>query len=242
MRYILFISLLFLLCCTKSRQTPALIYKVKIDPPKVIEHIVVDGENSFAIAWSNGMTLEKFLDLNNFDKEHKVKAGDRVKVSSMFANYSVSPPNIVKTKTQPKVKAKKQEVAKVTPVNKKTVRKSIFIWPVTGKVIASFSSSNKGIDIKQDLGRRVVAAKEGLVVYSGNGIKEYGNLVIIKHDHEYITAYAHNKRILVKEGDSVRAGQVISEVGSTGTSTSKLHFEVRKNGEPLDPIHYLPKL
>lgn len=114
-------------------------------------------------------------------------------------------------------------------------------WPVQGKIIAGFSeASNKGLDIAAKPGDPVVAAAPGRVVYSGSGLRGYGKLVIIKHNKTYLSAYAHNSVILVKEGQSVVKGQKIAEVGSTDSDRPELHFEIRKLGKPVDPAKYLP--
>jgi lipoprotein NlpD len=114
-------------------------------------------------------------------------------------------------------------------------------WPAHGKILAGFSeASNKGLDIAGKLGDPVIASAPGRVVYSGSGLRGYGKLVIIKHNKTYLSAYAHNKDILVKEGQSVVRGQKIAEIGNTDTNVSKLHFEIRKLGKPVDPAKYLP--
>ena len=112
-------------------------------------------------------------------------------------------------------------------------------WPAKGKVSAEFSETNKGIDIAGKVGEPVLAASDGKVVYAGNSLRGYGNLVIVKHDNTYLTAYAHNSKLLVKEGDAVRKGQKIAEMGDTDTSSAKLHFELRVNGKPVNPTPYL---
>lgn len=113
--------------------------------------------------------------------------------------------------------------------------------PATGKVIGEFSeSANKGINIAGKLGQAVVASAAGKVVYSGSGLRGYGKLVIIKHNKTYLSAYAHNDQILVKEGQSVTKGQKIAEMGNTDADQVKLHFEIRKFGKPVDPGKYLP--
>ncbi|MBE0612979.1 MAG: peptidoglycan DD-metalloendopeptidase family protein [Burkholderiales bacterium] len=114
-------------------------------------------------------------------------------------------------------------------------------WPAQGKVVAGFSeASNKGLDIAGKMGDPVIASAPGRVVYSGSGLRGYGKLVIIKHNKTYLSAYAHNKDILVKEGQSVVKGQKIAEVGNTDSDKPKLHFEIRKLGKPVDPAKYLP--
>jgi lipoprotein NlpD len=117
-------------------------------------------------------------------------------------------------------------------------------WPSNGILIGKFSSNgslNKGIDIAGDLGQPVLAASDGSVVYAGSGLRGYGELVIIKHSDTYVSAYGHNRRLLVREGQQVKAGQTIAEMGSTGTDRVKLHFEIRRQGKPVDPLQFLPR-
>jgi lipoprotein NlpD len=117
-----------------------------------------------------------------------------------------------------------------------------WIWPASGKVVATFSESgSKGIDITGRAGDPVIAAGDGRVVYSGTGLRGYGKLVIIKHNESFLSAYAHNQNILVKEGQSVTQGQKIAEMGNTDADQVKLHFEVRRLGKPVDPLQYLPR-
>lgn len=115
--------------------------------------------------------------------------------------------------------------------------------PTTGKIIARFSeaANRKGIDIAGKLGQSIVASAPGKVVYSGSGLRGYGKLIIIKHNKTYLSAYAHNDKVLVKEGQSVKRGEKIAEMGKTDADQVKLHFEVRRLGKPVDPAKYLPK-
>ncbi|MDZ7866255.1 peptidoglycan DD-metalloendopeptidase family protein [Acidovorax sp.] len=115
-----------------------------------------------------------------------------------------------------------------------------FIWPAAGSLLAGFDEArNKGYDISGKAGDPVLAAADGRVVYSGAGLRGYGNLVILKHNNTFLTAYAHNQTLLVKEDQSVRKGQKIAEMGSTDADRVKLHFEIRRNGKPVDPARYL---
>jgi lipoprotein NlpD len=114
-------------------------------------------------------------------------------------------------------------------------------WPAAGRVIATFSENgNKGVDIDGKLGEPVLAAGPGKVVYSGTGIRGYGQLVIVKHNDKYLSAYAHNSKILVKEGQDVTRGQKIAEIGRSDADRPKLHFEIRRFGKPIDPLQFLP--
>ncbi len=116
-----------------------------------------------------------------------------------------------------------------------------FIWPASGTLLAGFDEArNKGFDISGKAGDPVLAAADGRVVYAGAGLRGYGNLIILKHNNIFLTAYAHNQTLLVKEDQAVRRGQKIAEMGSTDTDRVKLHFEVRRQGKPVDPARYLP--
>ena len=116
-----------------------------------------------------------------------------------------------------------------------------WIWPANGAVLAGFDEvKNKGLDIGGTAGEPVLAAADGRVVYVGAGLRGYGNLIILKHDNVFLTAYAHNRTLLVKEDQSVSKGQKIAEMGSSDSDHVKLHFEVRRQGKPVDPAKYLP--
>jgi lipoprotein NlpD len=115
-----------------------------------------------------------------------------------------------------------------------------FQWPARGNVIAGFDESkNKGLDIGGKAGDPVVAAADGRVVYAGAGLRGYGNLIILKHNNTYLTAYAHNQTLLVKEDQVIKRGQKIAEMGNSDADQVKLHFEVRRQGKPVDPAKYL---
>ena len=129
-----------------------------------------------------------------------------------------------------------------SPASEKMANRSQgdWIWPTTGKVLSFFSKSSKGVKISGQTGQPIVASAAGVVVYSGSGLRGYGNLIIIKHDEIYLSAYAHNSKLLVKEGETVAKGQKIAEMGDTDSDTTQLHFEIRKNSKPVDPLEYLP--
>lgn len=137
---------------------------------------------------------------------------------------------------------KKQTVSISQPPNR-LVDDITWQWPASGGLISDFSietDRHRGIAIGGDIGESVVATASGKVIYSGVGLAEYGKLIIIRHDSRYLSAYAHNQSLLVNEGEMVKAGQQIAELGSTGTNEPKLHFEIRQNGKPVDPLLFLP--
>jgi len=115
------------------------------------------------------------------------------------------------------------------------------LWPAAGPVVSGFDESrNKGLSISGKAGDAVLAAADGRVVYAGSGLRGYGNLVIVKHNNTYLTAYAHNQTLLVKDDEPVRRGQKIAEMGSSDADQVKLHFEIRRQGKPVDPAKLLP--
>jgi lipoprotein NlpD len=117
----------------------------------------------------------------------------------------------------------------------------LWAWPSAGKVLERFDDThNKGIDIGGNVGDPVWAANDGQVVYSGNGLRGYGKLVIIKHTDDYVSAYANNNEILVAQGQAVKRGQRIADLGMTDAASPRLHFEIRRRGTPVDPLTYLP--
>jgi lipoprotein NlpD len=139
--------------------------------------------------------------------------------------------------------APKPEVPPPTPAPESRPAAPIgdWLWPAEGKVITTFSEGNgKGIDIAGKAGDPVLAAAAGKVVYAGSGLRGYGKLVIIKHDDSFLSAYAHNRQLLVNEGQAVSKGQKIAELGNTDADRPKLHFELRRQGKPVDPLKYLP--
>jgi lipoprotein NlpD len=115
-------------------------------------------------------------------------------------------------------------------------------WPAKGRIVTGFSEAAnlKGIDIAGTAGQPVAASAGGKVVYAGTGLRGYGKLIIVKHNAMYLSAYAHNKEILVKEGQQVAKGQKIAEMGNTDADQVKLHFEIRRHGKPVDPLRHLP--
>ncbi|KKD61144.1 membrane protein [Grimontia sp. AD028] len=174
---------------------------------------------------------------------------DNQKIASQ--NKSGSSSQNKKNVEQQKVKEYSQPVTKNKPSVDKSANKSSgktetisWQWPSKGRVISGFSSSelgNKGIDIAGNRGQSINASADGKVVYAGNALRGYGNLIIIKHNDDYLSAYAHNDRIFVSERQSVKKGQKIASMGSSGTNSVRLHFEIRYKGKSVNPLRYLPK-
>ncbi|MGK0249050.1 MAG: lipoprotein NlpD [Oleispira sp.] len=235
--------------CLSSREFISTEEKFSRSQKATSFHIVENGDTLFSIAWTYGWDYHELALTNSITKPYTIYVGQKIDI--------VNPP-LVKTsaivssagKTS-KWRAKKEKPAKSTAkvLHNKPIKPSLgtqkgWKWPAKGKVIGRFlanDSQNKGIDIAGKLGESVSAAAAGTVVYAGKGLRGYGNLVIIKHDAKFLSAYAHTSRILVREKEKITAGQIIAEIGSTGTNRVKLHFEIRRNGRPVDPLQFLPK-
>lgn len=224
-------------------------------PPgrEIQTHWVSAGETLYSIAWRYDVDHRKLARHNGISPPFTIYPGQtlRLDVDNMAAPSRPSPrttPPKVVSKPTPKAPSVRQENKTSRP--KASAAPALVAgnpdwrWPVKGRVIAAFGAStglNQGIDISGKLGDSVRAAAAGQVVYAGSGLRGYGNLVIIKHNDTYLSAYAHNRRLKVAEGDAVKAGEVIAEMGSSGTDSVHLHFEIRRDGKPVDPIGYLPK-
>jgi len=225
-------------------------------------YIVRRGDTLWSIAFRFGWDWRELARVNGIRPPHVIYPGQRISFdgraapSVATAPRAVAPapaapkpapstPVVVATPVprQPSISTAPSQPA-TTPVTPVTRSASGWAWPANGTIIGRFSSNgslNKGIDIAGELGQPVLAASDGTVVYAGSGLRGYGELVIIKHSDTYVSAYGHNRRLLVREGQQVKAGQGIAEMGSTGTDRVKLHFEIRRQGKPVDPLQYLPR-
>ena len=191
---------------------------------------VEKGDTLYSLAKENDMPAWKLASINGLKKPYVIYPGQGLRLK---ASSPRTPPTTSKSKTK----------TKKTWSTADSRRAVSWQWPVEGKVLSKFNKRKndaKGINIAGKEGYAVKAAAPGKVVYSGNGLISYGNLVIIKHSRSYLSAYAHNRKLLVKEGQMVKVGQKIAELGKTGTEKPQLHFEIRKNGKPVNPLLYLP--
>lgn len=151
---------------------------------------------------------------------------------------------VAKAEPKPELKPEAKPEVKAAPAAEASagVDDVAWIWPSSGKMVGQFSESgSKGVDIAGKAGDPVIAAGDGKVVYAGTGLRGYGKLIIVKHNATFLSAYAHNQTLLVKEGQSISKGQKIAEMGNTDADQVKLHFEVRRQGKPVDPLKYLPQ-
>jgi lipoprotein NlpD len=208
---------------------------------------VGDTEAAVAQPIAVGQSVEKrSLDGNADMLKREPKAGkepysDQALVRAQAPEQQKPADVAAATTAKPEVKPEATPAAKPTEAAP-GADEVAWIWPNGGKIVGTFNEgASKGVDIAGKAGDPVLAAGPGKVVYSGTGLRGYGKLVIVKHNNTYLSAYAHNQTVLVKEGQSVSKGQKIAEMGSTDADQVKLHFEVRRQGKPVDPLKYLPQ-
>ena len=239
------------------------ILALNLSSAKAPEYIVKKGDTLYSIAKANGQSVDFLAGVNDLTPPYTLEVGQKLSLARHNGNSATvaKVENTVPVAGEKEVKAStstKETVAKTqkeekvstvatTPVvsgKARTVSGVSWTWPTQGKVVKQFSLAehgNKGIDIAGTRGQQVLAASDGQVVYAGNALRGYGNLVIINHDNEFLSAYAHNDELLVKEGQKVKRGQQIAKMGSTDASSVGLHFEIRYRGQSVNPIKYLPK-
>ncbi len=205
-------------------------------------HVVEEGDTLYSIAFAAGQDYRELARWNGIGWPYRIYPDQRLRVTppsgraAAAGTASAVEPAARRGAARPRIEeARSERRAEVAPR---------WQWPTEGQVIKNFShgeSGRKGLDIGGVAGQPVRAAANGRVVYSGSGLRGYGKLIIIKHDDVYLSAYGHNRRLLVKEGEVLRGGQLIAELGDTGATQPMLHFEIRRNGEPVDPQSLLPK-
>nr|WP_251030656.1 MULTISPECIES: peptidoglycan DD-metalloendopeptidase family protein [Pseudomonas] len=223
------------------------------------QYVVRRGDTLFSIAFRYGWDYKALAARNNIPAPYTIHPGQTIR----FDGRSGSTPTAVVTQSGSTPSSSSKTTVIRRPAGAETANSPSVAsksapapmppagpaptgwgWPSNGVLIGKFSSNgslNKGIDIAGDLGQPVLAASDGTVVYAGSGLRGYGELVIIKHSDTYVSAYGHNRRLLVREGQQVKVGQTIAEMGSTGTDRVKLHFEIRRQGKPVDPLQFLPR-
>ncbi|WP_245612861.1 peptidoglycan DD-metalloendopeptidase family protein [Rheinheimera texasensis] len=229
---------------------------------------VKSGDTLFSIAFRNGMDYRSLARLNHIAEPYTIYVGQILVVSNNSTesgsgrnlvttslksnkNYSNSNSSDTASKSAKVVAPQNQKrygqnerVEEPEKTANSTINGNVrqWHWPVKGPILAKFSSQehgNKGLDIGGAYGTPVKAAAAGQVVYAGNALRGYGNLIIIKHNDDFLSAYAHNHRLLVKERESVAAGQTIAEMGNSDADRVQLHFEIRYRGKSVDPLRYL---
>ena len=210
-------------------------------------YTVQKGDTLTRIGLDHGQAWRDLARWNNLSNPDVIEVGQVLRVLPPGAAVEASGV-VVRPVTSPGAAAVNAATAASTPAKAPASSASSaaaaddigFAWPANGPVIAGFDEAkNKGIDIAGKAGDPVLAAADGQVVYAGAGLRGYGNLIIVKHNNTYLTAYAHNQKLLVKEDQKVRKGDKIAEMGSSDADRVKLHFEVRRQGKPVDPSRFL---
>ena len=194
---------------------------------------VVSGDSLYAISRETGLSLPNLAAWNQLTPPYTITPGQRLRLTPPL-DVPTAPPRTA------------QSTAKAAPQAvdvSETTGPVVWRWPVDGKLIARFAPGDgtKGIDIAGTSGQPIFAAAAGKVVYQGSGLRGYGQLIIVKHNIDFLSAYAHCSAIYVQEGSVIKPRQRIAAMGSSGADRVKLHFEIRRRGEPVDPLDYLPK-
>ncbi|MFY7697444.1 MAG: peptidoglycan DD-metalloendopeptidase family protein [Legionella sp.] len=209
---------------------------------KPLKHVVLPGETLYAISFHYDLDYRKLANINRLDKPYTVKVGQVLYFrDSVFKRAKPARlKHIILTNTNP-IKLKKLTKLPLNKVVNRPLHR--WLWPANGHVINGFQpqQGKKGLDIVGKKGEQIHAAAAGVVAYAGNGLKGYGNLIIIKHDDKFLTAYGNNARNLVHDGQPVKAGQIIADMGMVDGRFWQVHFEMRKAGVPVNPLNYLQK-
>ncbi|MFK5914557.1 MAG: peptidoglycan DD-metalloendopeptidase family protein [Woeseiaceae bacterium] len=229
--------------------------KVDYSKPKTTRHlashhIVKAGETLYSIAFQYGRDHRDIARWNKIGKSYTIFPKQRIRVIPIKTDKSTHKKTskkttyrkITSTKSQKQSQNKKH--ADRRKYQKYSNRPLVWKWPTKGRVSSTFSyrdPGRRGIDIVGRKGQPIRAAAAGYVVYTGSGLRGYGNLVIIKHNETFFSAYAHTDNVVVKEKEKVKLGQQIADMSNTSSDKIKLHFEVRRNGKPVNPLKYLPK-
>ena len=212
--------------------------------------VVRPGDTLYMIAWEAGLDYRQLADWNGLVAPYRMALGRRIRLS---APGGTKPGGDGKTRTRVTALSSEESTAaevvsgtsgsgvKSTTLDPK-YRVSRWLWPAYGPIIQHFTgkNGNNGVDISGRKGTLIRAAADGVVVYAGSGLRGYGQLLIIQHNEVFLSAYAHNQALLVGEGATVRRGQTVAEMGDTDAESPRLHFEIRRDGKPVNPLDYLP--
>jgi lipoprotein NlpD len=205
-------------------------------------YVIKPGDTLNKIARANGIDEATLLRLNKLVNPNRLIVGQTLRLSEGTEAAAAAP----RPGTMSKPEARPLDATASSPQVSETTAPAAdaglisWGWPANGKVIQGFTQTTKGIDIAGNAGDAIEAAANGKVMYAGNGVRGLGNLIIVNHDNGFITAYAHNRTLLVKAGQDVKKGAKIAEMGQTDAASVRLHFEVRRQGTPVDPLQYLP--
>jgi len=253
-------------CATKRSRAP--VVDLSGQPQTVTAtpgstYVVKPGDTLFNIARTYNLDVDSLARWNNVADPSQIRVGQVLQLSSSGATQARPAPSSASTQSEPiktsgspqprpldesaadasesaKPTAGAAKPDKPTPTRAADAGLINWAWPASGTIIQEFNANSKGIDIGGTAGDPVHAAADGKVMYSGNSVRGLGNLIIINHDNGFLTAYAHNRSLLVKTGQNVKRGAKIAEIGQTDAPSPRLHFEIRRQGTPVDPLQYLP--
>ncbi|MEZ5540909.1 MAG: peptidoglycan DD-metalloendopeptidase family protein [Pseudomonadota bacterium] len=221
------------------------------------DYVVRRGDTLYSIAWQHGLKMKELARLNRLRSPYTIYPGQRLRVRAESGSDTAPVARAAPARPPPRpqpVPAPGPSAPAATPVPAPTPASARMAgdrlydgkwqWPTRGKLLRGYqenTNGKKGIDIGGYHGQPVTAAAGGKVVYVGSGLVGYGRLIIIKHNDSLLSAYGHNSKLVVAEGDQVRAGQLIANMGSSGTDHTALYFEIRRDGKPVDPLQFLPR-
>ena len=202
---------------------------------------VQPGGTLTSIARETGVSVDRLASLNNISNPSLIRVGQRLRVNSDVAMPAADSRATMLSSDMASTRQQDTEPAALASTARASGADALgLVWPAQGKIIETFTTQSKGIDIEGKVGEPVVAAATGKVAYAGNGARGFGNLIILDHGNNFITAYAHNETLLVKAGDTANKGSQIGTLGQSDASSPRLHFELRRNGTPVNPMRYLP--
>lgn len=227
--------------------------KAKHEPYTGETYRVQAGDTLYAIAWRLGVDFRELAKWNGIEDPHRIVVGQvlRVRPGTATARAAAAPastapaPKPLARTAAAQVAPNKITPASVTPPSGAAATSGAsltWVWPADGKAVRAVSATGSiGLEIRGTRGQTIRAASRGQVVYAGSGLRGYGQLLIVKHDESFLSAYAHNDKLLVAEGQQVERAQPIALMGDSGASEVMLHFEIRKGGKAVEPLQYLPK-
>ncbi|WP_347251271.1 peptidoglycan DD-metalloendopeptidase family protein [Legionella sp.] len=239
---VLILIILLAACTSRPSLAPVVELKWKPQNPNKTTHIVQRGDTLYAVAFRYDQDYRQLAAMNHLHRPFALRVGQVLRVRGIAPRARFLPMRptrtaryVARTKQNSYSNAKPHRYGAVSNQGQK------WIWPVNGRVAARFApqQGKKGIDIAGKKGETIRAASSGVVAYAGSGLSGYGNLIIIKHNDQYLTAYGNNSRNRVKEGQNVKAGQIIAEMGVIDRRYWGVHFEIRKAGKPVNPLDYL---
>lgn len=231
-RLLLLCGTLILHGCQSSEYMAPVVSRSQSIGPRPNSYTVCRGDTLYSIAFSFGMDFRTLAAINHIAPPYAIHPGQPLNLHRPL-NYPVS-----QSSTHPQ---KFVPPSSVSGYSANYSGKISWVWPARGKILKAFGKNNKGIDIAGQFKEPIYASAKGVIVYAGHGIRDYGNLLIINHNDIYLTAYAHNAQLLVRQGVHVQKGQQIATMGVDMNRQSVVHFEIRQNGRPVNPLNYLPR-